>query len=119
MRRAVVARPRATLLAAALAAGVAAGCGGASPEDRGATAGAPGADVPEDASAAAPVPAGPEPVADAPPVEFVGADAGDGRRAMRFADGQVSLNDHCPVRKRALNLRLPPVYVNGAPIGFC
>jgi hypothetical protein len=37
----------------------------------------------------------------------------------RFDDGQVSLNDKCPVRKAKLNLRMPPVYVNGKPIGFC
>ena len=36
-----------------------------------------------------------------------------------FDDGQVSLNDQCPVRKAKLNLRMPPVYVNGKPIGFC
>ena len=38
---------------------------------------------------------------------------------MRFADGQVSLNDRCPVRRAVLNLRLPGLYVNGKPIGFC
>lgn len=38
---------------------------------------------------------------------------------IRFADGQVSLNDRCPVRKGPLNLRMPPVYVNGRPVGFC
>lgn len=36
-----------------------------------------------------------------------------------FDDSQVSLNDKCPVRKVKLNLRMPPVYVNGKPIGFC
>ena len=36
-----------------------------------------------------------------------------------FDDSQVSLNDQCPVRKAKLNLRMPPVYVNGKPIGFC
>ena len=90
-----------------LAAGVAAlGCAPSSTEDRSATA------LP-------PVEVGPEAVPDAPPVEYVGAEAGDGHRPMRFADGQVSLNDQCPVRKRGLNLRMPAVYVNGAPIGFC
>ena len=69
--------------------------------------------------AAAPVAAGPEAVPDAPPVAYASDEAVEGRRALRFADGQVSLNDQCPVRKRGLNLRLLPVYVNGAPIGFC
>ena len=36
-----------------------------------------------------------------------------------FADGQESLNDRCPVRKVKLNLRLPPLFVNGHPVGFC
>jgi hypothetical protein len=38
---------------------------------------------------------------------------------IRFADGLVSLNDRCPVRLVPLNLRMPPVYVNGRPVGFC
>ena len=38
---------------------------------------------------------------------------------MRFADGLVSLNDRCAVRQTKLNRRLPPIYVNGRPIGFC
>ena len=38
---------------------------------------------------------------------------------IRYADGLVSLNDRCPVRKGPLNLRMPPVYVNGRPVGFC
>ena len=38
---------------------------------------------------------------------------------VRFDDGLVSVNDHCPVRKHKLNLKMPPVYVNGRPIGFC
>jgi hypothetical protein len=38
---------------------------------------------------------------------------------VRFADGDLSLNDRCPVRRNKLNLRMPPVYVNGRPIGFC
>ncbi len=31
----------------------------------------------------------------------------------------VSLNDHCPLTGTRLNLAIPPVYVNGRPIGFC
>ena len=38
---------------------------------------------------------------------------------LRFADGQISLNNRCPVRKVKLNRRMPPLYVNGQPIGFC
>ena len=38
---------------------------------------------------------------------------------IRFGDDQVSLNDRCPVRLAKLNLRLPPIYVNGRPVGFC
>ncbi|MFN8548239.1 MAG: hypothetical protein U0527_09840 [Candidatus Eisenbacteria bacterium] len=38
---------------------------------------------------------------------------------LRFADGTVSLNDRCPVRRGHLNRRMPPVYVNGRPVGFC
>ena len=36
-----------------------------------------------------------------------------------FADGQLSLNDRCPVRNVKLNLYLDAMYVNGRPIGFC
>lgn len=38
---------------------------------------------------------------------------------LRFADGEESLNDRCPVRKAKLNRRLPPLFVNGHPVGFC
>jgi hypothetical protein len=39
---------------------------------------------------------------------------------VRYHDGgQVSLNDRCPVRKVKLNPKMPPVYVNGQPVGFC
>lgn len=38
---------------------------------------------------------------------------------IRFADGLVSANDRCPVTKKKLSPRFPPVYVNGLPIGFC
>ena len=36
-----------------------------------------------------------------------------------FADGQTSLNDRCMVRLVKLNKRLPGLYVNGSPVGFC
>ena len=38
---------------------------------------------------------------------------------VEYSDGRVSLNDRCPVRKVKLNPRMPPVYVNGGPVGFC
>jgi hypothetical protein len=38
---------------------------------------------------------------------------------LRYADGQISLNDRCPVRHVKLNPKMAPVYVNGKPIGFC
>ncbi len=38
---------------------------------------------------------------------------------LRYADGQISLNDRCPVRHVKLNPKMPPVYLNGKPIGFC
>lgn len=38
---------------------------------------------------------------------------------IRFGDGLISVNDRCPVAKRKLSVRFPPVYVNGLPIGFC
>jgi len=44
---------------------------------------------------------------------------GDTFPHVRFADDAISLNDRCPVRKSKLNRRLPAIYVNGRPIGFC
>lgn len=38
---------------------------------------------------------------------------------VQYADSLYSLNDQCIVRLRKLSLRIPPVYVNGLPIGFC
>ena len=46
-------------------------------------------------------------------------EAGDSLPRIQFGDGQVSLNDRCMVRQIKLNLRMPPVYVNGRPVGFC
>jgi hypothetical protein len=46
-------------------------------------------------------------------------DAAAEKPHVRFDDGQDSLNDRCPVRKAKLNLKMPPVYVNGKPVGFC
>lgn len=50
--------------------------------------------------------------------EFV--EAQDSFPHIRYFDGaQVSINDRCPVRKTKLNPKMPPVYVNGEPVGFC
>jgi hypothetical protein len=39
---------------------------------------------------------------------------------IRYFDTQlVSINDRCAVRKTKLNRKMPPIYVNGQPIGFC
>jgi hypothetical protein len=39
---------------------------------------------------------------------------------LRYADGQVSLNDTCAIRMdKQLNPKIPPVYINGQPVGFC
>jgi len=40
-------------------------------------------------------------------------------RIRYFEGNQVSLNDRCAVRKVRLNDKMPPVYVNGQPVGFC
>jgi len=71
----------------------------------------------------------PAPLAKNEPVSYVAADGSNPSQArdtlndpyphMLFADGQITLNDRCPVRKSPLNLRLPGLYVNGRPIGFC
>lgn len=36
-----------------------------------------------------------------------------------FADGEISLNDHCMVREDRLSERFPAVYINGHPVAFC
>ena len=38
---------------------------------------------------------------------------------LLMADGRITLNDRCPVRKAILNKRLPALFVNGRPLGFC
>jgi hypothetical protein len=38
---------------------------------------------------------------------------------IRFGDAGSSINDRCPVRKNKLNLKMPPLWVNGRPVGFC
>ena len=58
------------------------------------------------------------------------AERGDGTYAMygpneefgrlRYVDGQVSRNDACAIKlSNGLNPRVRPLYVNGAPVGFC
>lgn len=68
---------------------------------------------PPKAPAMAPMPMSTEPFA-----EYVSPE--DSLPRLRFfADGQVSLNDRCPVRKVKLNPRMGAAYVNGRPVGFC
>ena len=38
---------------------------------------------------------------------------------LRFPDGRISLNDRCMVRQVKLNVKMPPIYVGGEPVGFC
>ncbi len=60
----------------------------------------------------------PRVVEDTGAVEFVDSEV-DTLPRVRFADGQVSVNDRCMVRGVKLNRRMPPMYVNGQPVGFC
>lgn len=55
---------------------------------------------------------------DEPFAEFV-APADSLPQLRFFGDGQVSLNDRCPVRKVRLNPRMGASYVNDRPVGFC
>ncbi len=72
----------------------------------------------------------PEAAADAPPMRPVRKLDDDGvfyvlsedatHPRVRYLDGQLSRNDKCGVQLgNKLNRRVPPVYVNGQPIGFC
>jgi len=39
---------------------------------------------------------------------------------LRYLDGQVSGNTSCAIRRgNRLNPKVPPMRVNGTPIGFC
>jgi hypothetical protein len=40
-------------------------------------------------------------------------------RLRYLADGKITLNDRCPVRKVRLNPRMGAAYVNDHPVGFC
>jgi hypothetical protein len=51
--------------------------------------------------------------------EFVGAAEDSFPRVRYFETNLVSINDRCAVRKVKLNPKMPPVYVNGQPVGFC
>lgn len=42
------------------------------------------------------------------------------RPHVRYLDGQMSRNESCPIlRGNKLSRKVPPIYINGAPIGFC
>ena len=38
---------------------------------------------------------------------------------IEFEAGLVSINDRCPPCGRKLGLKMPPIHVNGRPVGFC
>ena len=38
---------------------------------------------------------------------------------LKFPDGSKTGNDRCMVLQRKLNPKIPPIYVNGTPLGFC
>jgi len=40
-------------------------------------------------------------------------------RLRYFDTGLISINDRCAVRRTPLNPKMPAVYVNGRPVGFC
>jgi YHS domain-containing protein len=46
-------------------------------------------------------------------------DAGAPFSKIKYVSGLVSLNDRCAVDRERLERRVPPVYVNGQPVGFC
>ena len=87
-----------------------------------ATAALAQADQAGKAAAPADQPAAAAPAADkpAPPplAEYV-SPADTLPRLRYLADGLVTLNDRCPVRKVKLNPRMHAAYVNGRPVGFC
>ena len=38
----------------------------------------------------------------------------------RYSDGQLAMSNSCGIKLgNKLNRRIPPIYVNGQPIGFC
>ena len=51
---------------------------------------------------------------------FEVASADPEKPRLRYVDGQVSLSNTCGILlENGLNPKVPPMYVNGAPIGFC
>lgn len=51
---------------------------------------------------------------------FYVATSDPAKPAVRYVDGQRSLNETCAIQLgNKLNRRVPPAYVNGRPIGFC
>lgn len=56
-------------------------------------------------------------IAQEPLGEYAGADVPFPR--IQYFDGTISVNDRCAVSREKLHLRVPPVYVNGLPVGFC
>ncbi|MFT5052273.1 MAG: hypothetical protein ACI8QZ_003706 [Chlamydiales bacterium] len=54
------------------------------------------------------------------PVSIYVASADAERPRLRYSDGQLSGNATCFIRiGNKLNNKVPPLYINGAPIGFC
>ena len=71
-----------------------------------------------DASLAEPMARPPRVLSDAGSFYVQGDDAAHPR--VRYPDGQVALNDSCAILLgNKLSRRIPPMYVNGQPIGFC
>lgn len=51
---------------------------------------------------------------------FPVASANPERPRLRYLDGQVSSNNTCAIRlPNKLNPDVPPMYLNGMPVGFC
>jgi hypothetical protein len=38
---------------------------------------------------------------------------------LRYADGELSVNNRCPIRRNKLDPKVRPLFVNGKPMGFC
>ena len=56
------------------------------------------------------------------PIAIEGAayDAPDAEHPhLAFPDGTKTANDRCMILQHKLNLKIPPIYVNGTPVGFC
>lgn len=56
------------------------------------------------------------------PIAVAGAaydDAAADHPHIVFPDGTTTANDRCMILQHKLNLKIPPIYVNGTPLGFC